>query len=80
MLGGCHGADEVSVFNELCLIVDEVIELYRRDGESSFPEQQPVTIWRTSFKMSPNSNGGRAGGSVASLLDQPCVVSTAGEL
>ena len=33
MLGGCHGDDEVSVFNELCLIVDEVIELYRQDGK-----------------------------------------------
>lgn len=31
MLGGCHGDDEVSVFKELCQIVDEVIELYRKD-------------------------------------------------
>jgi predicted RNase H-like HicB family nuclease len=33
MLGGCHGDDEVSVFKELCQIVDEVIELYRQDGK-----------------------------------------------
>ena len=31
--GGCHGADEREVFNELCIIVDEAIELYRRDGK-----------------------------------------------
>jgi predicted RNase H-like HicB family nuclease len=33
MYGGCHGDDEVSVFKELCRIVDEVIELYRQDGK-----------------------------------------------
>jgi len=33
MLGGCHGDDEVSVFRELCQIVDEVVELYRQDGK-----------------------------------------------
>jgi hypothetical protein len=31
--GGCHGDDERQVFNELCLIVDESIELYRLDGK-----------------------------------------------
>jgi hypothetical protein len=31
--GGCHGPDERAVFEELCLIVDEVIELYRADGK-----------------------------------------------
>lgn len=33
MLGGCHGDDEVSVFKELCQIVDEIIELYQQDGK-----------------------------------------------
>jgi hypothetical protein len=33
MYGGCHGDDEVSVFKELCRIVDEVIALYRQDGK-----------------------------------------------
>lgn len=37
MLGGCHGDDEVSVFKELCQIVDEVIELYRQDGKQLPP-------------------------------------------
>jgi predicted RNase H-like HicB family nuclease len=33
ILGGCHGDDERQVFEELCQIVDEAIELYRRDGK-----------------------------------------------
>ena len=31
--GGCHGPDERAVFEELCQIVDEAIELYRADGK-----------------------------------------------
>ena len=31
--GGCHGDDEKAVFDELCRIVDEAIELYRADGK-----------------------------------------------
>jgi predicted RNase H-like HicB family nuclease len=30
--GGCHGDDEQQVFAELCQIVDEVIEQYKKDG------------------------------------------------
>ncbi len=30
--GGCHGSDERHVFAELCDIVDETIELYKREG------------------------------------------------
>jgi len=30
--GGCHGDDEVRVFEELCRIVDEVVAIYARDG------------------------------------------------
>jgi len=30
--GGCHGDDERAVFAELCEIVEEIIELHRRDG------------------------------------------------
>jgi predicted RNase H-like HicB family nuclease len=32
--GGCHGSDERVVFDELCQIVEDAIELYRRDGKS----------------------------------------------
>jgi predicted RNase H-like HicB family nuclease len=31
--GGCHGADEKQVFDELCRIVEEAIALYRKDGK-----------------------------------------------
>jgi len=33
IFGGCHGSDEKKVFDELCRIVDEAIELYRKDGK-----------------------------------------------
>jgi hypothetical protein len=38
--GGCHGDDERQVFDELCQIVEEVIDLYRRDGK---PLPPPTT-------------------------------------
>jgi predicted RNase H-like HicB family nuclease len=31
--GGCHGEDERTVFEELCIVVDEAIELYRQQGK-----------------------------------------------
>ena len=31
--GGCHGDDERAVFDELCQIVEEAVELYREDGK-----------------------------------------------
>ena len=31
--GGCHGQDEQKVFAELCRIVEETIDLYRREGK-----------------------------------------------
>lgn len=33
ILGGCHGDDEKAVFDELCQIVEETIELYRKDNK-----------------------------------------------
>ncbi len=33
LYGGCHGEDEIAVFEELCAAVEEVIELYRKDGK-----------------------------------------------
>lgn len=29
--GGCHGDDEKKVFEELCIIVEEAIDLYKKD-------------------------------------------------
>ena len=31
--GGCHGDDERAVFDELCQIVEEAIDLCHRDGQ-----------------------------------------------
>ncbi len=31
--GGCHGNDEKEVFEELCIIVKETVELYKKDGK-----------------------------------------------
>ncbi len=31
--GGCHGSEEKEVFDELCHIVEEAIELYRKNGK-----------------------------------------------
>jgi predicted RNase H-like HicB family nuclease len=31
--GGCHGDDKKQVFDELCSILEEVIEIYRRDNK-----------------------------------------------
>ena len=32
--GGCHGDNEREVFDELCQIVGETIELYRQDSKT----------------------------------------------
>ena len=31
--GGCHGLDEREVFSQLCEIVEEAIELYKKDNK-----------------------------------------------
>ena len=33
LFGGCHGNDEQAVFSELCEIVEEAIELLRKNGK-----------------------------------------------
>ena len=30
--GGCHGSDAKAVFDALCLIVDETVEVYQEEG------------------------------------------------
>lgn len=35
--GGCHGSDEKKVFEELCTVVEEAIEIYRADGKTLPP-------------------------------------------
>lgn len=34
MTGGVHGDDEITVYKELCAVVEEWIEIYAKDGES----------------------------------------------
>ena len=36
-MGGCHGPDEQAVFEELCQIVEEAIELYKAEGRELPP-------------------------------------------
>ena len=33
LFGGCHGDDEKAVFSELCEIVEEAIDLCKKDGK-----------------------------------------------
>jgi len=33
LYGGCHGDDEQQVFEQLCQVVEEAIELYHQDGK-----------------------------------------------
>lgn len=32
IFGGCHGENEKEVFDQLCQIVEEAIELYQKEG------------------------------------------------
>ena len=43
-LAGCHGDDEKQVFDELCQIVEEAIELYRTDGKPLHLQPLDVTL------------------------------------
>ena len=38
--GGCHGNDPRAVFDDLCQIVDETVDLYRRNGK---PLPEPLS-------------------------------------
>jgi len=38
--GGCHGSNEWKVFDELCEIIDEMVELYKKDGK---PLPSPIS-------------------------------------
>ena len=37
LYGGCHGDDELRVFEELCEVVEETITLYHQDGRALPP-------------------------------------------
>ena len=54
---GCHGEDEKAVFEELCQVVEEAIELYREDGKALPPDDfrgrlcQPTTECRMTLLL-----------------------------
>jgi predicted HicB family RNase H-like nuclease len=33
----CHGSDEIEVYKELCEVIDEWVEIYKKDGRSLPP-------------------------------------------
>jgi predicted RNase H-like HicB family nuclease len=37
MLGGVHGKDEIKVYEELCHVIEEWIDIYEQDGEKLPP-------------------------------------------
>jgi hypothetical protein len=43
MYGGVHGNDALKVFKELCVAVDEVIEIYEADGVP-LPEPKELVL------------------------------------
>ena len=47
--GGCHGLDERLVFEELCIVVEEAIELYRAEHKP-LPRERPDATMRTRCK------------------------------
>lgn len=50
--GGCHGQDEKAVFEQLCLVVEEAVALYREDGRP-LPPRHLVATTRTRCRTSP---------------------------
>ena len=50
--GGCHGDDERKVFADLCELVDEMIELYRKEGR---PLPPPRSIRKRTSLTPQNS-------------------------
>jgi len=46
ILGGCHGPDERAVFEELCQIVEEAIEIYKKEGKP-LPPAPPAGVDRS---------------------------------
>ncbi len=43
MDGGVHGQDALKVFKELCVAVDEVIEIYEEDG-TPLPTSKEIVL------------------------------------
>ncbi len=41
--GGVHGSDALAVFKELCVVVDEWVEIFKKDGKP-LPEPKSVIL------------------------------------
>jgi hypothetical protein len=50
----CHGDDEISVYAELCLIVDQWIEIIQTQGK---PLPPPTTGWGLAERILAEANG-----------------------
>ena len=64
--GGCHGDDEGIVFDELCRIVEEAIDLYRKDGKPL----PPPTSGRDVANRMQSLHSNRLGRPLASSASQ----------
>ena len=42
--GGCHGDDERAVFDHLCQIVEEAIEIHQHDGKPLPPATSTIEL------------------------------------
>ena len=61
-MGGCHGPDERAVFDELCQIVEEWIEICKKDGTPLPPPSRASGLKSSrKTKMLKGAGGVRAG-------------------
>lgn len=60
LLGGCHGDDERVVFDELCQIVEETIELYLADGKPLPAPTQACEFISANYNDRKNQKSERA--------------------
>ena len=51
MYGGCHGSDEKIVFDELCAIVEEMIDSHKAHGDA-LPPPTSGTDWKSLIEES----------------------------
>lgn len=53
----CHGDDEVEVYRELCTIVDEWIEIYKKE-DTPLPEPDACKVYsgRFNIRMTPEEH------------------------
>ena len=61
--GGCHGDDEKAVFAALCQIVEDAIDVYRREGGPCRPRLRSEisrTVCRMSHSIALHRLGGRS--------------------